>query len=259
MLKNRIVIKVGTGVLTKGVLTKPEGYLNRANLLYLVATVAELQSQGFECVIVSSGAVAAGAETLSLEAYPEDLATKQACAAVGQGQLMHAYQNLFENFEIKVAQVLLSEPNLATPAESELVKSLFDRLISESSIIPIINENDAVALEALKFTDNDQLAVKVAKLIGAEKMFLLSSVDGLHPPDSDEVLSEVPDMSVVMDYANGKSGLFSTGGMEFKLRAIQEAVENNIETYLINGDQPHRILEFLTADPEAIGTKFLVQ
>jgi len=250
-MPQRIVIKIGTGVLTK-----EDGHLNRASLWNLVNVVAKLQLDGYSCVLVSSGAVGAGVEAFGLESYPNDLATKQACAAVGQSRLMQVYQNLFENFDLNIAQILLSGANLSTEEQTQLVYNTLNRLTDERSIIPVINENDVVTVQELTFGDNDQLSVQVAKLLKADHLFLLTSTDGLYPPNGSEILTEVNDINSVLDYANGNSGKFSTGGMASKLQAVKKAVDANIQSYIINGEQPQRIASFLSGETTT-GTRFL--
>jgi len=255
MKEKRIVIKIGTGVLTKA-----DGKLNRASLWHLVDVVSQLQNKGFSCILVSSGAVGAGVEAFQLSSYPEDLATKQACAAVGQSSLMQVYQNLFENFELNVAQILLAPQDFNVDTQKALLNNCLSRLLDEPKVIPIVNENDVTAVEELKFGDNDQLSARVAQLIQAECLFLLTSTDGLLPPDGGCIIDEVEAIDTVIDFANGETGKFSTGGMASKLQAIKKSVEAGIETFIINGENPERILDYLGNHPEnAIGTRFLPQ
>jgi len=249
----RIVIKIGTGVLTK-----EDGHLNRDSLWNLVNVVSKLQIEGYSCVLVSSGAVGAGVEAFGLKSYPNDLATKQACAAVGQSRLMQVYQNLFEKYGLNVAQILLSGINLSNPEQTQLVTNTLTRLTDERAVIPIINENDVVTVEELTFGDNDQLSVRVAEILQADQLFLLTSTDGLYPPNSNVILEEVSNINEVLGYADGSSGKFSTGGMSSKLQAVKKAVHAGVESYIINGEHPERIAEFLSTN-SSIGTKFLAK
>src|SRR5690606_3956915 len=156
--------------------------------------IAKLMDAGHRCLFVSSGAVGSGVSALGLTEYPKDTATRQACAAVGQARLMQTYSSLFANFEITIAQVLLTAADLSTPERAGYVTDTLRRLLSEPRILPIINENDSVAVEELKFGDNDMLSVRVAKLAGAKRVILLTSVDGLLDPETNERITEVTDI-----------------------------------------------------------------
>lgn len=248
------VIKAGTGVLTK----VSDGTLDGSSLTRLVAAVAGASENGHRCILVSSGAVGAGVSAFGLDGYPSDLETRQACAAVGQARLMHIYEALFKNFDLSVAQVLLTGDDLATEHRSGLVKGMLDRLLSKDRILPIINENDSVAVEELRVGDNDKLSANVARLVGAERLVLLTSVDGLLSPDSDELIPEVTCVDEVMGFAKDEQGRFSIGGMASKLQAVKLAVDSGIETHIANGRHPER-LEAILAGEKAVSTRFLAK
>jgi glutamate 5-kinase len=244
------VIKVGTGVLTK----VTDGTLDGAALVRLVTAIAGLMEEGKRCVLVSSGAVGAGVSAFGLTGYPQDTETRQACAAVGQTRLMHAYENLFRNFGINVAQLLLTAADLNTPERANYVSNTLKRLLQEGTILPIINENDSVAVEELKFGDNDMLSAKVAQLCGASQLILLTSVDGLLDPASGQRVERVEDIAAVLDFASGQSGRFSIGGMASKLKAVKLAVESGVPTLIANGRHPERLRELVNGG--GIGTRF---
>lgn len=250
-MNDLILLKVGTGVLTKA----REGALDRAALVHLVAGIASLLRAGHRCLLVSSGAVGAGVGALGLQAYPDDTPTRQACAAVGQAALMQTYSSLFANFEITVAQVLLTAADLATPERAANITTTFRRLLAEPHILPIINENDSVAVEELKFGDNDMLAVRVAKLVGAAKIILLTSADGLLDMDRNELIPEVADIDSVTSHVRQDKGHFSMGGMTSKLESIRFALEAGIETHIANGRHPERLVDI--AAGHGISTRFL--
>ncbi|MEM1084185.1 MAG: glutamate 5-kinase [Verrucomicrobiota bacterium] len=247
------VIKAGTGVLTK----VSDGTLDGSSLTRLVAAVAGVVEKGHRVLLVSSGAVGAGVSAFGLDGYPADLETRQACAAVGQARLMHLYEALFKNFDLSVAQVLLTGDDLATEERSALVKGMLDRLISKEGVLPIINENDSVAIEELRVGDNDMLSANVARLVGAERLVLLTSVDGLLSPDGGELVAEVERVEDVMDFAKDEQGRFSIGGMASKLKAVKLAVESGIETHIANGRHPERLAAILEGE-EAVSTRFTV-
>lgn len=246
-----ILLKVGTGVLTKA----REGTLDRAALVHLVSGIAGLVDSGRRCLLVSSGAVGAGLAVMGLSEYPADTATRQACAAVGQAALMQTYSSLFSNFEITVAQVLLTAADLATPERAGYITTTFRRLLAEPRILPIINENDSVAVEELKFGDNDMLSVRVAKLVGASRVILLTGADGLLDRRSGAVIEEVADISAAAEHVSSEKGRFSMGGMASKLEAIRYALDAGIPTHIANGCHPERLVDI--AGGGGIGTRFL--
>jgi glutamate 5-kinase len=244
------LIKVGTGVLTKA----GDGTLDRAALVHLVAAIAGVVEAGHRCLFVSSGAVGSGLSAFGLSEYPQDTVTRQACAAVGQARLMQTYSSLFSNFDITVAQVLLTAADLATPERAGYVSDTFRRLLVEPRILPIINENDSVAVEELKFGDNDMLSVRVAKLANVHRIILLTSVDGLLDPATNTLIPEVSDIDSICHHVRGDKGRFSMGGMASKLAAIKFAVEAGIETHIANGRRPERLAAILAGN--GLSTRF---
>jgi len=245
------VIKAGTGVLTKS----SDGTLDRAALVHLVAAIAQLIDDGNRCLFVSSGAVGSGVSAFGFTTYPKDTATRQACAAVGQARLMQTYSSLFANFDITVAQVLLTAADLATPARAGCVSDTLNRLLSEPRILPIINENDSVAVDELKFGDNDMLSARVAKLAGASRLILLTSVDGLLEPETNKLITEVTDIDDVFRHVREDKGRFSMGGMASKLDAVKFAVDAGIETHIAHGRHPDRLTGIIAGNGHS--TRFL--
>lgn len=241
MSKELTVIKAGTGVLTKSA----DGTLDRGALVHLVSAIASLMDAGHRCLFVSSGAVGSGVSAFGLDEYPADTVTRQACAAVGQARLMQTYSGLFANFDITAAQVLLTAADLSTPERSRHVSDTIHRLLQEPRIIPIINENDSVAVEELKFGDNDMLSVRVAKLAGARRVVLLTSVDGLIDPQDDKLISEVREIDEVFRHVQEHKGRFSIGGMASKLSAVKFAVQAGIETHIAHGRHPERLADIV--------------
>jgi len=244
------LIKAGTGVLTKS----GSGTLDRAALVHLVAAIAGLMDAGHRCLFVSSGAVGSGLAAFGLSEYPQETATRQACAAVGQAQLMQTYSSLFANFDITIAQVLLTAGDFGTPERAAYISDTFRRLLVEPRILPIINENDSVAVEELKFGDNDMLSVRVAKLVDVRRIILLTSADGLLDPGADAVIPEVADIDSVLHHVRLEKGRFSMGGMASKLEAIRVAVDAGIETHIANGRHPERLAAIL--DGTGVSTRF---
>lgn len=249
--RDAIVVKVGTGVLTR-----QDGTLDSASLARLVNALADLPDQGKRVILVSSGAVGAGISALGLKEYPDDVSARQAAAAVGQTRLMHAYETLFRSFDLSVAQLLLTAADLENDDRRSRVSALLERLVDEQGIVPVINQNDSVAVEELSVGDNDMLSARVAGLVSARMLILLTTVDGLYPPDTEKIVEEVASVGEVMSYAKEEKGRFAIGGMESKLRAVKFAVEQGVETVIANGRRPDRLAKILEGG--GLGTRFPV-
>ncbi len=228
-----IVIKIGTGVLTR-----ENGTLDGSSLVKLVTAVAALQASGQPCIMVSSGAVGAGVSALGLTEYPKDVESRQAAAAVGQVRLMQKYETLFSDFNLHAAQLLLTGADLGE--NKDRVLATIERLLVHGSIIPIINENDSVAVEELRVGDNDMLSARVAQLVGAKKLILLTTVDGLLDQNGD-LIPEVESVDQVLNLARDESGKFSIGGMASKLQAVDLATKNGTEVLIANGRKPEQL------------------
>ena len=250
-----VVIKLGSGVLTHGDRVALDG----EQFEKIVAAVSGVLRSGYRPVVVSSGAVAAGLMAFKMVTRPEDMATLQACAAVGQARLMHFYESLFRLEKLNVAQLLVTYGDFATPERSGNVKRTLDRLLEFPEIVPIVNENDSVSTEELKFGDNDALSAKLAVLAGAEKLILLTGVDGLcdfDDPDEGAIIELVEDVEAVMGLASDEKGALSVGGMQTKLLAVKLAVDAGIETVIANGYKPEQLGELLAGRGRC--TRFLV-
>jgi glutamate 5-kinase len=243
-VEKTIVVKVGTGVLTRA----EDATLDGAALLRLVNAIAQTVGDTGKCILVSSGAVGAGVTAFGLNEYPKDLATIQAVSAVGQTRLMHAYENLFGHFRLNVAQLLRTADDFKDPERRSNTKATLQRLLHEPRVVPIMNQNDTVAYRKYTVGDNDMLAVRVAELINADQLIIFSSIDGLYPHGNigGEVIRQVDDIEDVMNFAEEDvSGKMSMGGMESKLKAIRKAVNAGIETCIANGREPERLSEIL--------------
>ena len=241
---NIVVIKLGSGVLTHGdrVALDAEQFEN------IVTALAGVLRSGYRPVVVSSGAVAAGLMAFKMDSRPDDMATLQACAAVGQARLMHFYESLFRLEKINVAQLLITYGDFGTPERRKNVKQTLERLLVFPDVIPIVNENDSVSTEELKFGDNDELSAKLAELAGAQKLILFTGVDGLRDPsnpDESAIIECVEDVESVMGFANGETGALSVGGMKTKLQAVKLAVEAGIETVIASGYNPEQLGELI--------------
>jgi glutamate 5-kinase len=248
---NRIVVKVGSSSLTTA-----EGGLDPARLDSLVDALAARCAAGSQVVLVSSGAIAAGLAPLGLSRRPRDLASQQAAASVGQLTLAHAYANSFGRYSLTVGQVLLTADDVVRRAHYRNAQRTFSRLLALGAV-PVVNENDTVATDEIRFGDNDRLAALVAHLVGADALFLLSDVDALYSGDPRKPgavrISEVAgasDVDGVKAGTSGASGL-GTGGMASKLAAARLASSAGIPVLLAGASDALRALS--AAD---VGTAF---
>jgi glutamate 5-kinase len=252
MMKPRVLLKFGTGILTKPNTVELDG----TQFVKLTSAVASLQQAGYACIIVTSGAVAAGLPSFGLQSRPsEDTSLLQACAAVGQCHLMHTYETLFQFHGLQVAQLLVTYLDFDVKERAAYVRATLDRLLQAENIIPIINENDSVATEELRFGDNDVLSAHLAVLAGVNQLVLFTSVDGLLKPGSEQIITEVTDVAEVMSFVREEKGSLSVGGMDSKLRSVQKAVNAGIETFIANGRRPEQLLDLI--EGRGVGTRFL--
>ncbi len=232
---SRIVLKIGSNILTD-----KRGGLNQKRIYSIADDVSKIYKEGYEVVIVSSGAIAAGMKKLGMKEKPKDIRLKQAAAAVGQSSLMWAYEKNFSIFGLKLAQVLLTRDDLSIRTRYLNSKNTLITLISYG-VIPIINENDTVATDEIKFGDNDQLAALVAGLIDADRLIILSDVDGLYTSDPNKnpdakIIKFASEITPEMEsMAGGAGSAVGTGGMYSKLLASKKALSYGIVVNIVNG------------------------
>ncbi|OGW23804.1 MAG: glutamate 5-kinase [Nitrospirae bacterium GWC2_42_7] len=253
----RIVIKIGSNILAD----EAEG-LDAKRISSIASDVSALQDMGYEIVVVSSGAVAAGMKKLGLTKKPKDIQLKQASAAVGQSSLMWAYEKSFAEHGKKVAQILLTRDDFSDHKRYINSKNTIHTLISYG-IIPVINENDTVATDEIKFGDNDLLASLVAGLITAERLIILSDVEGLFSSDPKKgskarLISSVEEITSELEsLAEGAGSVVGTGGMFSKVLAAKRAVNNGITVNIISGRTSGLLISLLKGN--AHGTEFKAQ
>jgi len=249
-----IVVKIGTSSLTQ-----PEtGLLALSTIASLVETLSQLRRQGHQVVLVSSGAVGVGCARLGLTERPRTIALKQAVAAVGQGRLIRVYDDLFTSLQQPIAQVLLTRSDLVQRSSYLNIERTFQALL-QLGVIPIVNENDTVAVDELKFGDNDTLSALVASLVRADWLFLLTDVDRLYSDDPRSNPDAQPIVRVSrIDQLQVKTGdrgsQWGTGGMVTKVSAAQIATGAGVRTVITQGRTPQNIIRILAG--EAIGTQF---
>jgi len=238
--KSTNVIKFGTGVLTH----QGTGQINEPQLDALTSAIAQAHRGGHCCILVSSGAVGAGISAFSLAGRPDDTVIQQACAAVGQTRLMHTYEKFFSRYDLHVAQLLVTHADFHTQTRRKNFHQTLEKLLEFPCVIPVINENDSVATEELRFGDNDILSADVAQLVRADLLLLLTSVDGLHNTDG-SMIAQVDDIDSISHLAHGNTGKLSVGGMQTKLEAVRSAVTAGIGAAIANGHNPHQIPELI--------------
>lgn len=250
-----LVVKIGTSSLTQ-----PEtGQLALSTIASLIEVVCTLQHQGHRVVLVSSGAVGVGCSRLGLVERPKSIALKQAVAAVGQGRLMRIYDDLFTAMQQAIAQVLLTRGDLVERSRYVNVYRTFEELL-KLGVVPIVNENDTVAVDELKFGDNDTLSALVAGIVDADWLFLLTDVDRLYSadprsnPDAKPIIlvQKLEDLSHVQTGSSGTN--WGTGGMVTKISAARIATDAGVRTVITQGRSPENILKILAG--ESIGTQF---
>ncbi|MDR1942311.1 MAG: glutamate 5-kinase [Endomicrobium sp.] len=251
----KIVIKVGTSTLTD-----KNGLLNKKYISQLAKTAAAMQKDGNEMLIVSSGAIGAGLGHLKLKTRPANLREKQALAAVGQPLIMNAYGEAFLAYGLTVAQVLLTRGDFDDRVKYINARNTLCQLI-DNNIIPVINENDTVAVEEINFGDNDTLAALVASAVGADKLVILTDVDGLYESMSPKakLISKIDKItSEIEAFASSKSSSGKgAGGMKTKISAAKIAVASGIDTVIANGSKLDLLKNII--EKKESGTHFSAQ
>lgn len=249
-----IVIKIGTSSLTQ-----PEtGNLALSTIAGLVEVTSTLRQQGHAVILVSSGAVGVGCGRLDLKERPQSLALKQAVAAVGQGRLMRIYDDMFSFVQQPIAQVLLTRDDLIERSRYVNVFRTFDALL-KLNVVPIVNENDTVAVEELKFGDNDTLSARVASLVDADWLFLMTDVDQLYSADPRQhpeayAIDRVENIDQLQADVASAGSQWGTGGMVTKIAAARIATAAGVRTVIANGRNAPNILEVLNG--QGVGTIF---
>ncbi len=254
----RIVVKIGTSSLIL-----PNGKINLSNIDELAFVLSDLNNKGYEVILVTSGAIGVGLNVLNMDKRPSDIAQQQALASIGQVELMSLYTQMFHRYSQKVSQLLLTRDVTDFPLSRENAENALNALLA-LNIIPIINENDAIAVDEMdhqtKFGDNDKLGAIVAKLVDADLLIMLSDIDGLFDKnptlyDDAKIFSEIHEITDgLRAMAGGAGSRFGTGGMTSKLSAAQILFENQQEMVLTNGARIRDIREII--EGKEIGTYF---
>lgn len=241
----RVVVKVGTTTLAH-----ENGRMNLRRVERLCWVLAELRHQGKEVILVSSGAIAVGADRLMLKERPRDTRGKQAASAVGQAILMQMYENMFMHYNQTVAQILLTKDVIDDDTRYENARNTFSALL-EMGVIPIVNENDSISTDELGFSENDTLSAYVSRLVNSDILVILSDIDGLYDADP-RTFPNAARLSVVeeltpelLNAACGSATCLGTGGMAAKLSAARIAAQAGIPTVVASGENPAILFDVL--------------
>ena len=254
--KQRIVIKLGTSTLAH-----KTGKLNIRRMTNLVRVISDLHNSGKEIIIVSSGAQGLGSGKLGLREKPKDIRMKQAVAAIGQCELMHIYDNMFERYSITVAQILLTKMIINNPNHCSNFQNTIESLVY-LGVIPIVNENDDIAIDELELEigENDSLSALVAELAGADLLLILSDIDGLYTgdprtdPDAKPITVVEEITPEIEGVAGGAGSSLGTGGMSTKINAAKIATAAGIDMVIMNGRDPELLYDLF--EDKEIGTIF---
>jgi glutamate 5-kinase len=253
--KHRIVVKIGTSSLSY-----PNGRMNFHSIEKLAYVLSAVRRRGVQVILVTSGAIGVGAGRLGLTQRPQELAKKQALAAVGQAELMKIYQKFFEEYNQTVAQVLLTKDVVVIPSRNQNAKRTLHKLL-DMDIIPIINENDTIATYEIEFGDNDTLSAIVASLVEADLLVMLSDIDGLYSADprtevAAEIIHSVLEITPELEQlASGAGSSFSTGGMITKISAAKICLKDGIDCLITSGSDPAILFDVLAG--KEVGTHFV--
>ena len=255
--KRRIVVKVGTSTLTY-----ETGRTNIRRMGCLVRVLSDIVNRGDQVVLVSSGAIAIGCGKLGLKTRPTDTQGRQAVSTVGQCELMFMYDKLFDEYTHPVGQLLVTKTDVDDNERRGNLINAFESLL-ELGVVPIVNENDSVAVEEIVYGDNDCLSAIVAKLIKADVLIMITDKDGLYDSDpavnaDARLIGVVEEITADMEKVAGGAGSSrGTGGMITKIHAARIATEAGIPTYIINGADVENIYRVLDGEP--VGTCFLAK
>lgn len=244
----RLVVKVGTSSLTHN-----RGLLNLSKMEYLVRQLADIHNRGYDVILVTSGAISAGMGKLGMKQRPKTVPVSQAAAAVGQGILLHMYEKLFGEYGQTVAQLLFTMDDVDSRERRENALNAFNALF-DLNVIPIVNENDAVAVDEIKFGDNDTLSAVVAKIADADLLIILSDIDGLYDSDprynnDAKVIHTVEVITEDIEKLGGGAGTeLGTGGMVTKIKAAKIATSAGIDMVIANGADRQALYKVMSGD-----------
>ncbi len=242
-MKKKLILKIGTSTLTAG--TNRISYAKIENIARQIVAL----KNDYEIVLVSSGAIATAKQFVDIRGYDAEVDSKQAMAAIGQPKLMRIYDEIFSSFGLHVAQCLMTYRDFEDVSAKTNTKHTIAKLL-ENDYIPIINENDTVAIEEIILGDNDKLSTLVAVISDADLLVLASDIDGLlnqnpHHHNEAELIKEVTDLKQVSSFVSEKKSDLGTGGMTSKFQAAEICKKNNIEMWIVNGGRHNFLIDAL--------------
>lgn len=253
-MKKRIVIKIGSNVLTR-----EDGKLDVTRMSALVDQVAWLRKHDFEVILVSSGAVACGRRELTIDHTLDSVEQRQLFSAVGQVKLVGLYYDLFREFGIHVGQVLTMKENFE-PGEQYRNQQACMTVMLENGVLPIVNENDTVSVTELMFTDNDELSGLIALMMEADTLILLSNIDGIfttRPDDPNaELIREVAPGRDLSEYIQPEKSAFGRGGMHSKYTTASKAQQASIRVIIANGERDDILIDLIERKTQTPHTEF---
>ena len=254
MSKHRIVVKVGSNVLTRN-----DGKLDITRMSAIVDQVAWLHAMGYEVVLVSSGAVASGRGEVKVSRRLDSVAQRQLFSALGQAKLINHYYDLFREYRLPVGQVLTMKENFNS-RRAYLNQRACMEVMLENGVIPIVNENDTVSVTELMFTDNDELSGLIAQMMNADTLVLLSNIDGIfttHPDDpAAELIREVAPGRDLSEYIQPEKSAFGRGGMHSKYTTARKVSQSGIRVIIANGERENILTDLFERPADTPHTEF---
>ena len=254
-MKKRIVIKVGSNVLTRA-----DGKLDVTRMSALVDQIAWLRREGYEVILVSSGAVACGRRELTIDHSLDSVEQRQLFSAVGQVKLVGLYYDLFREFGIHVGQVLTMKENFEAGEQYENQRACMTVML-QNNVLPIVNENDTVSVTELMFTDNDELSGLIAQMMEADTLVLLSNIDGIytgHPDDpSSEIIRSVAPGKDLSQYIKAEKSAFGRGGMHSKYTTASKVQKAGIRVIIANGERDNILIDLIQHKENVPHTEFI--
>lgn len=242
-MKSKIVVKLGTSTLTAGT-----NKISRGKIEDIARQIEKLKDS-YDIILVSSGAIATARQFVNIKTWDNIVTSKQALSAIGQPKLMQIYSEVFADFDLKIAQCLMTYRDFENEVSRLNTRNTINELLTHN-FIPVINENDTVAVEELILGDNDKLSALVANLIDADKLIIASDIDGLFDknpklyPDA-RLISEISDLEKLGEFIEEKDNGLGTGGMTSKISAVKICFEKRIVVYIVNGSKPNFIEDSL--------------
>ncbi len=252
-MSERIVVKVGSNVLTRD-----DGKLDRTRVSALVDQLSWLKSEGYEVILVSSGAVTTGKEEITIDKKLDSVAKRQLYSALGQVKLINLYYDLFREYNIPVGQILTMKENFASRRKYLNQLSCMNVML-ESGVIPIVNENDTVSLTELMFTDNDELSGLIASMMDAKILVILSNIDGIYKSfkEKDSLIKRVEQDTDIAQYISQNKSMFGRGGMTTKCYIAHKVAQEGIKVIIANGKRDNILKDLFLNLEETPHTEFI--